>query len=118
MTQMRSRHSSDVLRTPSARRARRSLRSGYAFAHQEGFGRLITSGKIMRKLPKDFAAGLGKYKQTDGTTPSHRQVNNGVPPQKASSPPTILNLPGSSQVPTDGNASPRAPTQDLDTINL
>lgn len=27
---------------------RRSIRSGYAFAHQEGFGRLITSGKIMR----------------------------------------------------------------------
>ncbi|CAL4082603.1 unnamed protein product, partial [Meganyctiphanes norvegica] len=38
----------DLLRTPSARRSRRSLRSGYAFAHQEGFGRLITSGKIMR----------------------------------------------------------------------
>lgn len=41
----------DILRTPSARRVRRSIRSGYAFAHQEGFGRLITSGKIMRKLP-------------------------------------------------------------------
>jgi hypothetical protein len=27
---------------------RRSVRSGYAFAHQEGFGRLITSGKMMR----------------------------------------------------------------------
>ena len=26
---------------------RRSVRSGYAFAHQEGFGRLITSGRIM-----------------------------------------------------------------------
>ncbi|RXG67747.1 Phospholipid-transporting ATPase ID [Armadillidium vulgare] len=37
-----------ILRTPSARRSRRSLRSGYAFAHQEGFGRLITSGKIMQ----------------------------------------------------------------------
>lgn len=48
---MRSRQSQDVLRTPSTRRTRRSLRSGYAFAHQEGFGRLITSGKIMRKLP-------------------------------------------------------------------
>eukprot|EP00095_Tigriopus_kingsejongensis_P008981 maker-scaffold570_size134912-snap-gene-0.9 protein:Tk08981 transcript:maker-scaffold570_size134912-snap-gene-0.9-mRNA-1 annotation:"phospholipid-transporting atpase id" len=32
----------------SGRRSRRSVRSGYAFAHQEGFGRLITSGKIMR----------------------------------------------------------------------
>ena len=28
---------------------RRSVRSGYAFAHQEGFGRLITSGKMMRQ---------------------------------------------------------------------
>ncbi|XP_077516443.1 ATPase phospholipid transporting 8B isoform X2 [Amblyomma americanum] len=28
---------------------RRSVRSGYAFAHQEGFGRLIMSGKIMRR---------------------------------------------------------------------
>ncbi|CAH0687833.1 unnamed protein product [Spodoptera exigua] len=43
-------------RTPSARRARRSVRSGYAFAHQEGFGRLITSGKIMRRIPHADAA--------------------------------------------------------------
>nr|CAD7397985.1 unnamed protein product [Timema cristinae] len=49
---LKSRQSQDVLRTPSARRTRRSIRSGYAFAHQEGFGRLITSGKIMRKLPR------------------------------------------------------------------
>jgi hypothetical protein len=48
----RSRQSQDILRTPSARRTRRSIRSGYAFAHQEGFGRLITSGKIMRKIPR------------------------------------------------------------------
>ncbi|XP_025199207.1 phospholipid-transporting ATPase ID isoform X2 [Melanaphis sacchari] len=33
---------------PSVKHKRRSIRSGYAFAHQEGFGRLITSGKIMR----------------------------------------------------------------------
>ena len=32
----------------SGRRSRRSVRSGYAFAHSEGFGRLITSGRIMR----------------------------------------------------------------------
>jgi len=30
---------------------RRSIRSGYAFSHQEGFGRLITSGKIMKRQP-------------------------------------------------------------------
>lgn len=35
-------------RPTSVRHKRRSIRSGYAFAHQEGFGRLITSGKIMR----------------------------------------------------------------------
>ncbi len=42
----RNRESQDVMRTPSARHKRRSIRSGYAFAHQEGFGRLITSGKM------------------------------------------------------------------------
>lgn len=34
IAKLRLRHSNDVLRTPSAKRARRSLRSGYAFAHQ------------------------------------------------------------------------------------
>uniref|UniRef100_T1JEU8 Phospholipid-transporting ATPase n=1 Tax=Strigamia maritima TaxID=126957 RepID=T1JEU8_STRMM len=47
--QLRSRSTEAVMRTPSLRRSRRSIRSGYAFAHQEGFGRLITSGKIMKK---------------------------------------------------------------------
>lgn len=36
------------MRSMSVKHKRRSIRSGYAFAHQEGFGRLITSGKIMR----------------------------------------------------------------------
>lgn len=36
-------------RRSSVRRSRRSIRSGYAFAHQEGFGRLITSGKLVQK---------------------------------------------------------------------
>ena len=36
-------------RRSSIRRSRRSIRSGYAFAHQEGFGRLITSGKLVQK---------------------------------------------------------------------
>ncbi|KAH9406631.1 Phospholipid-transporting ATPase ID [Tyrophagus putrescentiae] len=38
-----------IRRKSSAYRSRRSIRSGYAFAHQEGFGQLITSGKIMKK---------------------------------------------------------------------
>lgn len=82
----------------------------------------------MRKLPKDFLGpplGLGKYKQSEGAaTPAHKQppVNNGASSsvQKVGSPPTILNLPGSSQMPNEdvNPSSPRAPTQDLDTINL
>ncbi|XP_026463046.1 phospholipid-transporting ATPase ID isoform X2 [Ctenocephalides felis] len=84
LAQIKSRHSTDVLRTPSARKVRRSIRSGYAFAHQEGFGRLITSGKIMKKLPSDFGF------------------------------PTLSGRKGNTNSPKE----PRAPCQDLDTINL
>ncbi|XP_065094406.1 phospholipid-transporting ATPase ID isoform X2 [Ochlerotatus camptorhynchus] len=149
LAQLRSRQSNDVLRTPSARRGRRSLRSGYAFAHQEGFGRLITSGKIMRKLPQDFAfpLGLGSKKQqqantiaADTGTPGKTSINsvniggnngngntnnnnnnntNNANNVNASGNITIngnqiTNLPGSS----NSDHSPRAPCQDLDTINL
>ena len=64
---------------------RRSVRSGYAFAHQEGFGRLITSGRIMKQnqtgnpvLPSFHASMLqampkirtsSKSKQKSTTTP-------------------------------------------------
>lgn len=89
---LRSRHSQDVLRTPSARRARRSIRSGYAFAHQEGFGRLITSGKIMRKTPiTDFAI-TNVMRFRDGASREAQGERSG--------------------------AEARAPIQDLDTINL
>ena len=54
MLDYRAHKSQDFFRTTSARRSRRSLRSGYAFAHQEGFGKLITSGKIMRKTVLNF----------------------------------------------------------------
>jgi phospholipid-translocating ATPase len=118
-----------IARTASARRSRRSLRSSYAFAHevnilfigscaklcslklinkfQEGFGRLITSGKIMRKLPHDLQAyplGLGSNKKNH--TMDHQ---NGM---------LKLNkiLPSSSSANSD--LSPRAPLSDLDTINL
>ncbi|XP_055538979.1 phospholipid-transporting ATPase ID isoform X4 [Wyeomyia smithii] len=145
---LRSRQSNDVLRTPSARRARRSLRSGYAFAHQEGFGRLITSGKIMRKLPQDFAfpLGLGSKKQqqqqsiaalnegvvtsktnqtlgsnnaNNNTSSNNNNTNNANSTAVISGNGTlngsqVTNLPGSS----NSDYSPRAPYQDLDTINL
>lgn len=50
LSHLRTRPSEPTLRISSVRRSsRRSIRSGYAFAHQEGFGRLIMSGKIMKK---------------------------------------------------------------------
>lgn len=79
MAAVRSRQSQDVLRTPSARRARRSIRSGYAFAHQEGFGRLITSGKIMRKLPNpDFNLPniIGKLQNMNSNVNNSGSINN------------------------------------------
>ena len=38
-----------IRRSSTIRRSVRSMRSGYAFAHQEGFGELITSGTNMRE---------------------------------------------------------------------
>lgn len=106
--QKKSKSSEDTSRVTSAnKRPRRSLRSGYAFAHhvssfccdcrwfdienltislfsikQEGFGRLITSGKIMRKLPQDFAFPLGlgtrRYQQQNGDGPLPNSVNNHI----------------------------------------
>lgn len=35
-------------RRSSTRKSRRSIRSGYAFSHQEGFGNLITSGQLIK----------------------------------------------------------------------
>ena len=53
-------------------RSRRSVRSGYAFSHSEGFGRLITSGRIMREGgPGGTARPAGK--QGNGLLP-HRSV--------------------------------------------
>lgn len=105
MAQVRSRHSQDELRTPSARRVRRSIRSGYAFAHQEGFGRLITSGKIMRKLPNpefNIPGIINKLNMNSGSSNlvGKNNVNTSLPSQEGSS------------------TSVRAPIQDLDTINL
>ncbi|XP_074033598.1 ATPase phospholipid transporting 8B isoform X2 [Leptinotarsa decemlineata] len=108
MAQVRSRQSQDVLRTPSARRARRSIRSGYAFAHQEGFGRLITSGKIMRKLPNpefNIPNIINKLNMNSGGSNAghpHKNTASTPPPTQESS----------------SSGSSRAPIQDLDTINL
>lgn len=104
-----------MLRTPSARPSRRSLRSGYAFAHQEGFGRLITSGKIMRKLPQDFAFPLGLGSKKHTATHAISDLAAADPKQKQAA----TNGPGPSGSGVGGGGnSPRAPCQDLDTINL
>jgi len=53
----------------SGRRSRRSVRSGYAFSHSEGFGRLITSGRIINQGP---ALHLSRDSY-------HRSAKNGEP---------------------------------------
>lgn len=120
MAQVRSRQSQDVLRTPSARRARRSIRSGYAFAHQEGFGRLITSGKIMRKLPNpEFnipnimnklnmnSSGGGNTSSSNNNKSGNDNGGDNVPMSR-----------DKNTVEESSSGEPRAPIQDLDTINL
>lgn len=109
MQQIRSRQSQDILRTPSTRRLRRSIRSGYAFAHQEGFGRLITSGKIMRKLPNpEFSMqlpGIGKlHLHTGGNNSTSMSKHNTTAPPPSQE--------------SNSSGGTRAPIQDLDTINL
>lgn len=49
MTRSKSKSGELILRHASTRRSQRSFsRSGYAFAHEEGFGELITTGSMMR----------------------------------------------------------------------
>lgn len=62
-----------IRRASTLRRSTRSLRSGYAFAHQEGFGELITSGLNMRqraeKSEQKSSVELTKVKKIDNNTP-------------------------------------------------
>ncbi|KMZ04056.1 phospholipid-transporting ATPase ID isoform X9 [Drosophila simulans] len=146
LKKIHSRASSDVRRTASSRRGRRSVRSGYAFAHQEGFGRLITSGKIMHKLPQDFAFPLGLG--TKKTQVLHNNLNSADGPNSKSNNVTGQHMVNNNtnmrqnqnqnhssmaDITADGrdiggddgrgsggsdDMSPRAPCQDLDTINL
>lgn len=52
----------------SGRRSRRSTRSGYAFAHTEGFGRLITSGRMMRQQNQVFQPTTSTIHEGPGST--------------------------------------------------
>jgi len=57
----------------SGRRSRRSTRSAYAFAHEEGFGKLITSGRIMARVPnKEVLPALNKDKSKKTATQNQR----------------------------------------------
>lgn len=132
--QLRTKNDDDTSRRPSAKRGRHSLRSGYAFAHQvkftnfhssqyelthfsigirsqEGFGRLITSGKIMRKLPQDFAfpLGLGSKRHQNYANGDISQNNGGH---------HITNVTPAPPVGPHSNDTRRLSYQDLDTINL
>ncbi|KAI5722732.1 hypothetical protein M8J76_012802 [Diaphorina citri] len=74
------------------KRPRRSIRSGYAFAHQEGFGRLITSGKIMKRMIHHHGPSNGHANNAStGVLPS--DTANGNPAdtdgQAANGPPVI-----------------------------
>ncbi|XP_037292420.1 probable phospholipid-transporting ATPase IM isoform X2 [Manduca sexta] len=91
-------------RTPRA--ARRSVRSGYAFAHQEGFGRLITSGKIMRRIPHADAA-LSALASLPGKFHARPASPPRTPPHDAPAAPAAVPA-----------APARAPTQTLDALDL
>ena len=60
---------------------RRSTRSGYAFAHTEGFGRLITSGRMMRQQNQVFQVN----KQTINDIQFDRKILKEFKPQKKNS---------------------------------
>ncbi|XP_023324671.1 phospholipid-transporting ATPase ID [Eurytemora carolleeae] len=57
---------SGIPRPFSGRRSRRSVRSGYAFSHSEGFGRLITSGRIINNGSATHVLGNGQTRGKNG----------------------------------------------------
>ena len=82
ISKSKSRSGELILRRQSTMRSsRRSMRSGYAFAHQEGFGQLITTGTNMRIPQKGGATANGNGRQANknaapqSQTDNHRQAN-------------------------------------------
>ena len=59
-------------------------RSGYAFAHQEGFGELITSGKNMRLSSLALANFASRHSSSWIDTLRKKKHSNTHPPQSAS----------------------------------
>ena len=84
-------------RASTMRRSTRSLnRSGYAFAHQEGFGNLITSGTNMRgqgasgrtttSSSRTNGGGPTRQTSTQQSTPAQQQSNDSYPGNHPSNP--------------------------------
>ncbi len=72
ISKSKSRSGELILRRQSTmRRSNRSMRSGYAFAHQQGFGQLITTGANMRNANGEKRAGA----KTGPSTSHHKQAN-------------------------------------------
>ncbi|XP_076443578.1 phospholipid-transporting ATPase ID-like [Babylonia areolata] len=69
-----------VRRQSTFRRSQRSIRSGYAFAHQAGFGELITSGLNMRERAKEDPSPvrLTKVSRHDKAPSPTRELHNPV----------------------------------------
>ncbi|XP_055880345.1 phospholipid-transporting ATPase ID-like isoform X3 [Biomphalaria glabrata] len=66
-----------ILRHSTIRRSGRSVRSGYAFAHQAGFGELITSGLNMRDRVKEKHNSVVLTRVVKGQNDSKAQPTNG-----------------------------------------
>lgn len=80
-----------------------SRRSGYAFAHQEGFGELITSGKNMRLSSLALATFASRHSSSWIDTLRRKKHTNNTGAQNT--PPTGDDITTSSQVPPISTAS-------------
>ncbi|XP_053405504.1 phospholipid-transporting ATPase ID-like isoform X2 [Mercenaria mercenaria] len=74
-----------IRRTSTFRRSARSMRSGYAFAHQQGFAELITSGTNMRDRASSVQlkspVTLTNVKKFDGHSANSSKPKNGTAAQ-------------------------------------
>ncbi|CAH1795962.1 unnamed protein product [Owenia fusiformis] len=63
-------------RTSTLRRSTRSLRSGYAFAHTEGFGELITTGTAMYPSQASLRSPVNKNNKNGFNNPTQQSRNS------------------------------------------
>ncbi|CAL1528456.1 unnamed protein product [Lymnaea stagnalis] len=91
-----------IHRQSTIRRSGRSVRSGYAFAHQAGFGELITSGINMRERAKDKHNSVVLTRIIRGGL-SDSNINNSTQPTNGQTP-----QPKQGAAPVQPKHSPRA----------